>query len=442
MNREREEEDAAGPGEELPEHSRRATHADPALRPPAKGKPAAQLRAVIRGLAAIASPVAESVDAVLARIAAVAMELTSARYCALGIGTDPKRQFEPWVFIGMCDDEARAIGRTPRPVCLLGAVPRRGRPIRLSQMQKSRTFCGFPEHHPPMRSFLGVPIRLNNRSIGNLYLTEKVGAGEFSEVDQLVVEALAVHAGVAVESARLFEEARKRAAELEEERQQREVFVSAVSHELRGPISVLTGYSDLLPMWDRLPPERRERALTAIGDQARLMNRLIGDLLDTSRIQAGRFHIEPEETDLVEVTRRVVTAQQASPGDRAIRLDTPAKVELTADEARLGQALTNLISNALKYSPQGGDVFVKIAVEGDNAHVSVSDQGIGISAEQMPNLFQPYSRLNPERRVAAGVGLGLYITKGIVEAHGGRIWAESPGPDQGSTFHFTLALAR
>lgn len=426
---------------ELPNHSRRAAAEVGRLHPPAGGGTVDQLRAITEGLAAIAAPVATSVDEVLSRIAATAIALTGARYCALGIGTDPERQFDPWVFIGMSDEEARAVGRAPRPVCLLGAVPHHGHTIRLANVAESDQFCGFPPGHPPMRSFLGVPIKLNERSIGNLYLADKIDAPEFSEEDQLIVEALAVHAAVAVESARLYEEARRRAAELEEQRAQREAFISAVSHELRGPLSVLTGYSDLLPMWDRLPAHRREGALKAIGDQARLMNRLIGDLLDTSRLQTGKFQLEPGPADLAEVARRVVDAQRATAPGRRIELIAPPSLPLTADEARLAQALANLVGNALKYSPESGTVLVVVAAEGDEAKVSVSDQGIGFSPDQRDGLFLPYSRLHREQQVAKGIGLGLFITKGIIEAHGGRIWAESPGPGQGATFHFAVPLA-
>lgn len=211
-----------------------------------------------------------------------------------------------------------------------------------------------------------------------------------------------------------------------------------VSHELRGPISVLMGYSDLLPMWDRLPPERRQIALRAIGDQARLMNRLIGDLLDTSRIQTGRFMIEKAPMDLADVARRVVAAQQATAPSRVIELEAPEHLLLTADESRLSQAITNLLSNALKYSPEGGNVRVTVHREGNQARVAVVDQGVGIPPEQMDSLFRAYSRLAKGVQVAPGIGLGLFITRGIIQAHGGRIWAESEGPGRGVTLQFTL----
>ena len=424
-----------------PARSRRAPdQPDERLRRPARGGTAEQLRAVAEGLAAIAAPVATSVDAVLGRIAAVARDITGAEYCALGIGTDPYRQFDPWVYIGMSEEQAAAIGRSPRPVCLLGAVPRENRTVRLLHAQEDARFCGFPPGHPDMKSFLGVPVRLGERSIGNLYLTNKKGAVGFTEEDQLIVEALAVHAAVAVESARLYEDARQRTVELEEERQQREAFISVVSHELRGPITVLSGYADLLAGSAGLSAEQRQRGLKAIGDQARLMNRLISDLLDTSRIQTGRFTVEKEQIDLAAVARRTIAAQQAALADHEIRLQAPPSISLEADEGRIIQVLANLLANAAKYSPRGTNIRVQVRVDEGKAIVSVADEGIGIAPEQMPLLFLPYSRLYREQSVAKGIGLGLFVSKGIVEAHGGRIWAESPGPDQGTTFHFSLPL--
>ena len=142
--------------------------------------------------------------------------------------------------------------------------------------------------------------------------------------------------------------------------------------------------------------------------------------------------------DLVEVACSVVD-QQAHHGGHRVLLEAPDRLEGVWDRDRIAQALTNLVSNAIKYSPEGTTVWVKIRRTADEAIVSVKDQGPGIAADEIPLLFYPYSRFYRESR-ARGLGLGLYITKGIVDAHGGHIVVESPGRDQGSTFSFSLPL--
>lgn len=421
-----------------PDRRRPADGENKPASPRRRRRVARQIRAVAAAMAAIAASVATSPTEVLTRIAKAAQELTGARYCALGIGTDPREQFHPWIFVGMSEEEARAVGRTPRPVCLLGAVPQTNETIRLAEMQRDPRHCGFPPHHPHMRRFLGVPVRLGERSMGNLYLTDKADGTEFTDEDQAIVEALAAHAAVAVDNARLYELARQRTAELEEERQQRETFVSVVAHELRGPLTVLMGYSDLLPQWEQIPPARREPALRAMGEQSRQMSRLVSDLLDVSRIQTGRFSVQKATVDVAEIVRNVVAAQQATAPDREIRVQTPPSVMLEVDGDRVAQALTNLVSNAIKYSPEGSPVSVQLVETPGEVLISVADRGYGFTAEQMDSLFKPYSRLTREQQTQKGVGLGLFISKGIVEAHGGRIWAESPGPDMGATFHIVL----
>lgn len=176
---------------------------------------------------------------------------------------------------------------------------------------------------------------------------------------------------------------------------------------------------------------------STLVDVARRMDRLVDDLMDVSRIESGRFSVQPRPTDLVQIARSVVEVQQAATEKHRIVLEAPDRLEGMWDPDRLAQALTNLVSNAIKYSPGGGMVWVRVRADAAAAEVSVTDQGMGIYSEALPYLFQPYARLDHRKRVP-GVGLGLYITKAIIEAHGGQIWASSPGPGRGSTFSFRL----
>ena len=398
-----------------------------------------RLRVITGGMAAIAAPVTTSVRDVLQRIADVARELVGAEYCALGIGTDPGESFHPWIFSGMSEELARAIGRFPHPVGLLGAVPHENRTIRVEEIPHDARFRGWPAHHPDMRSFLGVPIRIGERGVGNLYLTNKVGSEEFSAEDQLIAEALATHAGVTIESARLYEESHQRAEQLQEEIARRETFVSVVAHELRTPLTVIIGSADLALRPGVPPePERYRTTLTSIREQGHRLNRLASDLSEVSQIASGHLAIQKAPMDLVEVARLVVE-EQSRVSCHYLNFAAPESVAGEWDRDRIAQALTNLVSNALKYSPDETTVWVKIRRQAEDALVSVTDQGPGIAPEQISLLFQLYSRLYRERRVR-GLGLGLYVTKGIVEAHGGHIWVESE-LDKGSTFSFTLPMA-
>jgi signal transduction histidine kinase len=145
--------------------------------------------------------------------------------------------------------------------------------------------------------------------------------------------------------------------------------------------------------------------------------------------------------DLVALARQVVESRQVTTAQHHILLEAPERVEGTWDAARLEQAMDNLVGNAIKYSPNGGQVRVRIERQDSQGLVSVSDQGLGMRPKELPQLFQLFSRLESAGTIE-GSGLGLYIVRGIVEAHGGRIWAESAGPGQGSTFYLTLPLGQ
>jgi signal transduction histidine kinase len=178
------------------------------------------------------------------------------------------------------------------------------------------------------------------------------------------------------------------------------------------------------------------RALARLEEALRTMHRLVNDLLDATRIGANRFVIRPAPMDLGELARQVAEEQQAAGGGHQFVVDAPAGVVGEWDAERLGQVLANLVSNAVKYSPDGTEVRIRVRQSDEAVLLSVADRGAGIAASQIDQLFQPFARLGRERQ-ATGTGLGLYIAKGIVEAHGGRIWVES-SPGHGSTFSMSL----
>ncbi|MBN1813771.1 MAG: response regulator, partial [Anaerolineae bacterium] len=234
-------------------------------------------------------------------------------------------------------------------------------------------------------------------------------------------------------------------AEVEAERAKSE-FVSTVSHELRTPMTSIKGYADLLLMGavGSLTDEQ-ERFLTIIKSNTDRLTLLVNDLLDISRIESGRLILTPKVVHVDDLVAQVIAAMEARAAERELELrsDLPSVLpEIFVDPDRVIQVLTNLVGNACRYTPSGGEVVVSASAHDGEIQVSVRDTGIGISEEDQQRLFSRFFRSDdPTVQEAPGTGLGLSITKSLVEMHGGRIWVESE-LGHGSTFTFSLPTAQ
>lgn len=223
------------------------------------------------------------------------------------------------------------------------------------------------------------------------------------------------------------------------ERKQREqmerTFIGMVAHELKNPLTTMKGYSQLILRRGEVNPTAL-RTIVREGDRA---VRLIDDLVDATRIDAGHLELHPRDVELVALVRSAVEQHQFLAPEYHFRTDLPDHTVMGVwDRDRIVQVLENLLSNAVKYSPPGADIFVRITDDSGVATVSVRDAGIGIAPEEMPYLFARFYRApNARESSAKGIGLGLYISKALVTAHCGRMWAESD-PGSGTTFAFTL----
>jgi PAS domain S-box-containing protein len=228
--------------------------------------------------------------------------------------------------------------------------------------------------------------------------------------------------------------ARKEAEELQS------TFLSVISHELQTPIAIIKGYADLLSEPDEtLPPETMRQKMATIAAEADRLSKMVENLLYASRIQAGGLKLKLEPVALALLAQRVVQRLDSLSPIHTVRAAAPPDLPpVLADYERLEEVLVNLVENAIKYSPKGGLVEIIARSTSDEVIVSVTDEGIGISADDRDRLFERFSRLD-SRLVSQmkGTGLGLYICKAIVEAHGGRIWAEA-APGSGSRFSFSL----
>ena len=247
------------------------------------------------------------------------------------------------------------------------------------------------------------------------------------------------NAALAEEQQQEAERMRSLAEELQESRRQREQFLAMVTHDIRGVVAVLSGYAQLLSRPGEPSTRILDRMVAALPAQVQRLTRLVDDLQDLSRIEQGRFEIRRGPCDLVAVAREVVEAHQAGAAGHRVLLDNETEgLHGYWDCDRLGQVVSNLVGNAISYSPDGGEVMVTVDTADGVASVSVSDQGVGIAPEDITHLFKPYSRLERTLEVK-GTGLGLLISKAIVEAHGGSIEVQSQ-LGKGSTFAFTLPL--
>jgi PAS domain S-box-containing protein len=246
----------------------------------------------------------------------------------------------------------------------------------------------------------------------------------------------------------------RKAAEAERERalaearaavQARDEFLAIASHELRNPLAGLKGNAQMLRRLDErgeLQPHELGKYLTALEASADRLTRLVEDLLDVARLRTGQLKLRREVANLPKLLQEAADRQQHGNLARKITLKiTCPNCHVRADPDRVGQVLSNLLDNAVKYSPSGGDISVSLAAADDAVVVRVTDQGIGLPAGMAESIFEPFGRApNAAAQQIPGMGLGLYISRQIAEAHGGRLWAESAGEGEGATFTLWLPI--
>jgi signal transduction histidine kinase len=328
----------------------------------------------------------------------------------------------------------------------LPGVLRSGRALRVEAVTEGgREVAAADEGHARLmravglRSFLGVALVARGRVLGGLALLRERGAG-FSAEEQGLAEELARRAALSVDNALLYREAQD-AVRLRDE------FLSIASHELRTPLTPLQLKLQLLHRQvegaagggPELPPERLAESLEVVKRQVGKLTALVDNLLDVSRLTAGRMRLQVEDMDLSTVAAEILArfAPSAAQQGCALELHAPAAVFGKWDRLRLEQVVTNLVSNALKYGA-GKPVVVRVEGNEETARLSVDDGGIGISEADQARIFERFERAVSEKHYG-GLGLGLYITKQIVEAFGGTVRVAST-LGQGSTF--TLELPR
>jgi len=325
-------------------------------------------------------------------------------------------------------------------------------------------------NQPPIKSFVGAPILQQGQARGWLYLIDKISAPEFTEADERFTVTL-TQAIVFYENARLYADlqhhataleqeiadrkqaekeraemlARSQAAQAEAEEANRlkDEFLATVSHELRAPLNAMLGWVTLAREGD-LDQADKERALETVERNARAQKKLIDDLLDVSSIITGNLYLEIQPTDLASMIESAIESVRPAAVAKGVRLQTalsPLTVLFQVDSNRIQQVIWNLAHNAVKFTPPGGAVNIRLRYRNRQAEIEVIDTGIGIAPEFLPFVFDRFRQADGSiTRKHGGLGLGLAIVRHLVEMHGGTVGVESAGEGQGAVFRITLPL--
>jgi signal transduction histidine kinase/CheY-like chemotaxis protein len=318
---------------------------------------------------------------------------------------------------------------------LVGRVGLERRPVQIPdvladpdyEMHRARELGGF-------RTMLGVPMLAGDKVIGVITLWRE-HVDEFGERTLALISTFAAQGAIAIQNVQLFRE-------LEVAGRHKSEFLASMSHELRTPLNAVIGFSDVLleRMFGELN-ERQEEYVRDIRDSGRHLLELINEILDLSKVEAGRMELEPSALalpELLEYALAMVRERAARHGIAIMLAIAPEVGVIWADELKLKQVVLNLLSNAVKFTPDGGSVDVRAEISGDEAQVIVRDTGIGIDAADHERIFEAFQRGGRQAR-SEGTGLGLTLSKRIVELHGGRIWMTSR-PGKGSTFGFAVPV--
>ncbi len=287
-----------------------------------------------------------------------------------------------------------------------------------------------------LRSYMAVPVAARGKVLGVVTFIAAESGRQYDGRDLAVAEDLARRAAVAVENARLYQA-------LRESDRRKDEFLATLAHELRNPLAPIRSGLEVMKLPGADPGQVRN-AREVAERQVDHLTKLVNDLVDVSRIVRGRIELRKEPVDLGELVARAVEAARPAidaDGHALTVRPSPEPVRLAADPVRLTQVLVNLLTNAARYTDRGGRIEVAAGREGDEAVVRVRDTGIGLAAESLGRVFEPFVQEAPAgHRSQGGLGIGLTLARSLAELHGGTVTAESPGPGRGSTFTVRLPL--
>ncbi len=381
-------------------------------------------------------------ETIVQKVTDVATELTHAKLGAFLYNAVDPQSGDTFMLYTLSGVSKEAFGHLPPPraTAVFGPTFRGEGVVRLDDVTqdprygKTAPHFGLPSGHPPVRSYLAVPVTsVTGGVLGGLFFGHP-DVGVFTEQHERIVTGIAGWATVALENARLYIEAR-------EADRMKDEFLAVLSHELRTPLNAIVGYARLL-RGGVLVGEKAERGFATLERNAASLTQIVEDVLDVSRIIAGKIRLEMREVDLSPIVQNAVATMQPAADAKGVHLETwiePNTGHVAGDPDRLQQVAWNLLSNAVKFTPAGGSVQVRLARVGSHVEFLVADTGIGIRAAFLPYVFERFRQAEGgTTRKTGGLGLGLAIVRHIVEMHGGTVHASSEGENQGSTFRVRL----
>ncbi|HEY1053379.1 MAG TPA: PAS domain S-box protein [Prosthecobacter sp.] len=335
--------------------------------------------------------------------------------------------------------------------------------VRIGNVRKDPRYGHMPPHHGmpaghlPVVSYLAVPVvSMSGEVIGGLFYGHPE-PDMFTEESEMFVKALGAQAAVAMDNARLYadlqerleeqrkaqEQARLSAEEATRQSRMKDEFLATLSHELRTPLQSILGWTQLL-LSEECDAEEVKQGIEVIDRNANAQTRIIEDLLDMSRILSGKVRLDVQRVELADLIKAAVESVRPAAQGKNIKLQTvldPLAQPVSGDPNRLQQIFWNLLSNAIKFTPAGGKVQILLERVNSHLEVSVTDTGMGISAEFLPYVFERFRQADASTtRRHGGLGLGLAIVKNLAELHGGGVRAKSPGKDRGTTFTIVLPV--
>ena len=383
-------------------------------------------------------------DAIVQKVTDTATNMTGAEFGAFFYNVRDAQTGDAYMLYTLSGAPKDAFASLPNPRATAVFAPTfRGEgTVRLEDVTKDERygknppFFGMPTGHLPVRSYLAVPVRGRSHDvIGGLFFGHS-RVGVFTEKHERLAEGIAAWAAVALENARLYVEAR-------DANRMKDEFLAVLSHELRTPLNAIVGYARLL-RGGILPPEKAARGLETLERNATALTQIVEDVLDVSRIVAGKIRLDVQPVELPLVVDNAVATVQPAADAKNVRVQTivdPRVGPVSGDPDRLQQVVWNLLTNAVKFTPRHGRVQVRLERVNSHVEIVVSDTGIGIAPEFLPYVFERFRQAEAgTTRKTSGLGLGLAIVRHIVEMHGGTVHASSSGEGAGATFSVRLPL--